>query len=240
MADETYFGNQYPDTLLENFNRTRFEFEELIKNMYTSLPVKVMAVKTGGLAPVGYVDIQPIVQQATSDCKLVDYPLITNAPYFRLQGGSNAVIIDPQEGDIGMAIFSSRDISSVKRARTIAPPGSLRKQDLSDAVYVGGILNAEPVQFIQFKDDGILIYSPSDVTVQAPTVTIDASSSITLDSPVVQITGQLSQTGSKGSGAQIKGGLTNEGGAISSNGIVLDSHKHGGVQTGGGETGGPI
>ena len=240
MTEQTYFGNQFPDLTLDNFNRTRLEFENLIKNMYTSLPVKVVAVKNSGLSPVGYVDIQPIVQQATAGSNLVDYPLITNAPYFRLQGGKNAIVIDPHVGDIGTAIFSSRDITSAKRIRGTAPPGSLRKFDLSDAIYTGGILNGTPVQFAHFKDDGIDIISPFNIKIQAPTVTIDASSSITLDSPIVQITGQISQTGAKGSGASMQGGITNTGGTISSNGIVLDSHKHGGVQTGGGETGGPV
>ena len=45
--------------------------------------------------------------------------------------------------------------------------------------------------------------------------------------------------GSGGVGATITGGIRNTGGQIESNGIVLESHVHGGVETGGGTTGGP-
>lgn len=45
--------------------------------------------------------------------------------------------------------------------------------------------------------------------------------------------------GSGGVGATITGGIRNTGGQIESNGIVLETHVHGGVETGGGNTGGP-
>jgi phage baseplate assembly protein gpV len=35
------------------------------------------------------------------------------------------------------------------------------------------------------------------------------------------------------------GNLTHSGGSITSNGVVVHNHKHGGVQTGGGNTGTP-
>lgn len=223
-----------------DYERSRYEFEAHIRNMYASLPVKVIAVNAAGLAPVGFVDIQPTIPQRLANGQTIPYPVIYNAPYFRLQGGTNAIIIDPQPGDIGVACFASRDMSGTKRQRGMAAAASLRKWSLSDAIYIGGILNSKPVQYIYFKDDGVLVFSPHKVTVEAPEVTLDASQKITLDSPLILVTGALQQTASKGGGAQIKGGLANTGGTISSNGVVLESHVHSGVQPGGGNTGAPV
>ncbi|EGK7843467.1 hypothetical protein KMW47_005458, partial [Salmonella enterica] len=77
------------------------------------------------------------------------------------------------------------------------------------------------------------------------------ATSITLDAPTVTCTGlmqakSISVGGSGGGSAtisgpvNIKGSVTQTGGGLSSNGVVLDSHKHDGVQPGGGTTGGPV
>lgn len=53
-------------------------------------------------------------------------------------------------------------------------------------------------------------------------------------------TGNIANTyGSGGTGASISGGIQNTGGTISSNGIVLDTHVHGGVRAGSDNTSGP-
>nr|DAN96667.1 MAG TPA: baseplate protein [Caudoviricetes sp.] len=220
--------------------KLRVAFEYMMRNLYAALPVRVIRVKYGGLAPVGFVDIQPLPKQIDPGGQPMDYPMIANVPYFRLQGGKNAIIIDPQEGDIGVAVFSSRDISGVKRARGEAVVGSYRRMNLSDAIYSGGILNQTPQQYVMFSDSGITVYSPTKITCVAPDIVLEGANSITADTPLFKITGQMVQTGAKGSGAQTQGGITNTGGTISSNGKVLETHVHSGVQTGGGNTGQPV
>ena len=77
-----------------------------------------------------------------------------------------------------------------------------------------------------------------EITGQA--VNIKSPGKIVLDAPLVEVAGPLVQTGAKGSGpSSFKGGFTNTGGRIESNGISLETHTHSGVQTGGGSTGGP-
>jgi len=51
--------------------------------------------------------------------------------------------------------------------------------------------------------------------------------------------GGLNNNGSS-SGATINGPITHNGGDLSSNGVVVHSHHHSGVQTGSGETGDPV
>ena len=168
-------------------NVIKFLMKSAMTRLNTSLPVEVLAVKAAGVDPVGFVDVRILVDQITADDKTHQYGMIPNVPYFRLQGGDKAVIIDPEVGDIGMACFCSRDISAMKNARKGAPPGSRRMYDISDALYVGGFLNKAPTHYIQFTNDGILVHTPGAVTVEAATAMIKATTSATVNAPSVSI-----------------------------------------------------
>lgn len=217
-----YYGLTDVATGQGGWNQQLFLIQQQMLGLNTSLPVKVLSVNATGVNPVGFVSIQILVDQITGDNKTISHGEIPNVPYFRLQGGNNAVIIDPEVGDIGLACFSSRDISAVKNARQEAPPGSRRSHDFSDAMYIGGFLNKAPTQYIQFTSGGILIHSPSNIKLEAPIVDIQAAT--------VNITANLNVTGN----AAFTGTMNNNGVNIGSN------HQHSGVQTGPDNTGGPI
>lgn len=144
-------------------NGLNFAIKQAMLKLQTALPVRVMAVRNAGLAPVGQVDIQVLVDMVDGQGNTVQHGTIPNVPYFRLQGGANAVIVDPQPGDIGMACFCSRDISAVKSVKDAAPPGSWRSHDFSDALYIGGFLNGTPTSYIQITQGGILVHNSSGV-----------------------------------------------------------------------------
>jgi len=144
-------------------NGLNFAIQQAMLKLQTSLPVRVMAVRNAGLAPVGQVDIQVLVDMVDGQGNTVQHGTISNVPYFRLQGGTNAVIVDPSPGDIGMACFCSRDISAVKSVKDAAPPGSWRSHDFSDALYLGGFLNGTPTSYIQITEGGILVHNASGV-----------------------------------------------------------------------------
>lgn len=152
-----------PSDFDSDMNGLRFAIQQAMNKLQTSLPVRVMAVRNAGLAPVGQVDIQVLVDMVDGQGNTVQHGIIPNVPYFRLQGGTNAVIVDPSPGDIGMACFCSRDISAVKSAKKQAPPGSWRTHDFSDALYLGGFLNGTPTSYIQITEGGILVHNTSGV-----------------------------------------------------------------------------
>ena len=105
------------EAILANLIRTR------MLRMRTSLPVRVESVTNdGGVSPIGRVSIRPLVQQVDGEGNATDHGIINNVPYFRIQGGANAVIMDPEVGDIGMALFADRDISAVKASGQSSPP----------------------------------------------------------------------------------------------------------------------
>lgn len=152
-----------PSDFGSELNGLNFAIQQAMLRLQTSLPVQVMAVRNAGLAPVGQVDIRVLVDMVDGRGNTVQHGTINNVPYFRLQGGVNALIVDPAPGDIGMACFCSRDISAVKSAKKQAPPGSWRTHDFSDALYLGGFLNGTPTSYIQITENGILVHNSSGV-----------------------------------------------------------------------------
>ena len=145
-----------------------FFFEQMLAKVQTSLPVRVVAVtNSGGASPTGFVDVVPMVTQTDATGVAVPHTTIFNLPYCRVQGGANAVIIDPQVGDIGVAVFSSRDISKVKYTGKENPPGSDRRYSFSDGMYLFGIITTAPTQYIQFVEGGMVIHTPGTLSIQA-------------------------------------------------------------------------
>ena len=151
------------------FNETNFLIQQLLDGVQTALPVKILAVYPDAEF-TGLVDIQPLVQQIAGDDSLIDRGVIHNVPYTRIQGGVNAIIIDPVIGDIGIAVFCSRDISTVKKTKSISPPASYRAHSFSDGLYIGGILNATPTRFIKFTETGIEIKASDTLTINSKVV----------------------------------------------------------------------
>lgn len=142
-------ASQFSDT--SEYNRMAFVVQQLLSRVSTCAVVRVVAVN----AATGTVDISPMVHQVDGRGQPMPHGTIFDAPYIRLQAGSSAIILDPVAGDIGLAFFASHDISKVKATRAPALPGSKRRHSLSDALYVGGILNQAPTQYIKFRNGGI-------------------------------------------------------------------------------------
>lgn len=166
-----------------------FVIKQALSSTRTSTLVQVVAcTNSGGLSPVGFVDVKVLVQRMDGEGNFIDAGLINNVPYLRVQGGTDAIIMDPKPGDIGLAAISDRDLSAVKASKAAAAPGSNRRHDMADALYLGGVLNGVPTQYVQFSASGISIISPKSVSLQAPKVTIQ-SPAVTITSDDVQING---------------------------------------------------
>jgi hypothetical protein len=179
MADESLNGFRTTPASSTPFNVAYFMIRQYMAKVRTATIVKVLAVTNdGGLSPVGSVDIQPLVQQTDGVGNVTALPPVYGVPYMRIQGGTNAVIIDPQVGDLGIALFGDRDLSAVKTTKDMAPPGSSRRNSLADALYIGGLLNGAPVQFVQFEASGITVKSPVKVTIEAPTVAVQGDMTV--------------------------------------------------------------
>jgi hypothetical protein len=156
------FGQQDAGSGANDFNAFVFAWKRLLGKIRTIDMVQVQSCSNaGGVSPVGVVSVQVLTNQMTGNRNAVPHGTIYNVPYMRLQGGANAIILDPQVGDLGVCGFCSRDISAVKSGKAAANPGSYRMFDWADGVYFGGFLNGTPTQYIQFSATGVAIQAPA-------------------------------------------------------------------------------
>jgi hypothetical protein len=200
-----YNGFQPNETFGSKFNATQFQIQQLLSQVRTAIPVQVQScTNDGGLAPFGFVNVLPLINQVDGQMNMTSHGIIHKVPYCRLQGGANAIIIDPQAGDIGIMIVADRDISTLINTQAQANPATFRQFDLSDGMYIGGILNAQPTQYIQFNDSGITIFSPNNITAQTTgnvtviaggNADVTASESAAVTAPTITLTGTTTVDG---------------------------------------------
>lgn len=225
-SDQTVQSTQTLQSANSPYNAIRTLLDALLPHINTAMLVRVDSVTPGGTGPVGSLSATPMVTQMDGQGRTVPVQSLPRLPYMRLQGGKCAIICDPIPGDIGIAVFAQKDISTVASGATEpSQPGSFRTHDQADGLYIGGVLNVAPETWLELTQEGGM--------------TLHAPQKIVLDTPLVEISGRMVQTGQQGQGSSMQGGFTNMGGTVSSNGIVLDTHTHGGVQPGSGNTGGP-
>jgi len=163
-----------PDESVQGAKQAEAIINGLIGKKFTTTIVKVLSVEAGANSAVGFVDVVDMVQQMDADGNGLGGTIMYRLPYFRLQGGANAVVIDPVVGDIGMASMCMRDITTVKNTREESTPASRRICSPSDGLYVGGFLNSAPKQFIEFLESGVNITSTGVVTINGTKVVINA------------------------------------------------------------------
>lgn len=248
-------GFAKPTDFWGQYNNMFFVIQQAIAKLNTSTLVRIeKCTNSGGLSPVGFVDVTPLVNQTDSQGKQVPHITIYNVPYFRIQGGANAIIIDPEPGDIGMCCFASRDISKVKSTKKQGNPGSFRQYSMADGLYIGGMLNGAPTQYVQFSTTGIRVHSPVQVKLDAPDIVLDAqtveingSTSTTITTPTFTVNGatylngSITQLGTGGTGTTaILIGPLNVTNDVTGVGTSLHTHVHSGVQTGTNNTGQPV
>lgn len=172
------FGQQQPTSAATEYQALQFMLLQRLLRIQTAIMVQIVATYGGGVGPVGLCDVLPLVDQIDGAGNVVPHLTIYGRPYLRQQGGKSAVILDPAAGDEGLMVFCSRDISSlIANAQAGAapqqvPPASRRIFSFADGLYVGGYLNGEPTQYIEFVPNGggINVVSPGPVTINGATI----------------------------------------------------------------------
>lgn len=256
MANEGsgFYGFEKPGTSANQFNALRFLVQGMLSRVRTATLVQVKAVtNSGGVAEVGFVDILPLVSQIDGIGQATPHGTIFKCPYLRIQGGSNAIILDPQVGDIGIAVFADRDISSATANKGPANPGSRRRFSMADGLYLGGVLNGVPDQYVRFSTAGIEIHSPTqvkltapDVRIDATTVEINASTSATVTTPTFTVNGATQLNGAVTASSTVTAGTSvTAPNVVGTTNVTFGgksgiAHQHSGVTTGTGNTGAPI
>ena len=140
----------------------------------------------------------------------------------------------PEEGTEATVVFVGADRSHP--VVVVADDRRVRKKGLKPGEVAVYHKNGD---FIHLKNENEIEVKTKTFNVNCTTATLSASSEITLDTPLVTLTGRQQTTGKKSGGgaSTFVGGLENTGGEGISNGVSLEHHTHPGDS--GGTTGEP-
>lgn len=226
--------------------------------MNTTLPGKIISYD--GKTAV----VTPSMDMQLTSGKTLKPPQIISVPVYWLtaDAGAAQITVPLKPGDAVVLHFSQRSIENWLSGSDQAPDDP-RRFDLTDCfctpVMRPTVARADTDSVnVQYGDGTIKIDSGGNLTIDvkstvhnSPPVTINASDSVTVNSPSstfngdVTVNGMLTYTagltGSGGGGASIAGGVSITGGSVTHNGTNIgDDHKHSGVKSGGSNTGGPV
>lgn len=242
-------GQQDFTTDASQFNATDFQIQQALRKINTAEPVRVVSVQPGAVGPVGMVSVQPLVNLVTGTGDGMAQSTLYQLPYLRIQGGENAVIVDPKPGDIGLAVYAMRDTETVKANRdgNAANPGSARMYSKGDGFFLGGFLNATPKRYVMVDDTGITLddgqggkleLKGGKLSITAPAGIESTSPTEVHDTPSLVFGNSDGAVATMNADMQINGSVTSTGDQVAG-GISQMQHTHTGVQTGSGNTGKP-
>lgn len=185
----------------------------LAHNMRVAMPAKVASYDPA--RSVASIELAVPLKTATGQERPA--PVISGVPVMWPRAGVASITYPLKAGDYGLAVFADTDISAwVAELAENAGTGT-RAHSLTDAMFLPMSHNLAPSSI-----DGLVVtYGTNTILLNDAGATVTAGN-ITLAGNVA-VSGSLSVTGQS-----------------TLNGINFNSHTHGGVQTGGGITGGPI
>lgn len=235
---EAGYGQMDPTDVAHPFNAQTFMIESIMARMNTAKPVVVVGVSGGGVGQPPTLSVQPMVNQIDGEGFNSPHGIIHGIPVARLQGGKSAIINDPKVGDRGIMICADRDISSVKTNRDVSGPGSFRRHDAADGMFVPCLFGDQPEQYVFFTDDGIVILDKTGnkVTFDPAGMTLaDAFGNV-----VAMANGSMTITPGAGT-LTVNGSIVATGGISSNGGMhTMAGHVHSGVDPGAGDSGPPV
>jgi hypothetical protein len=263
-TNDGFFGQKELATGNSEFNQLEFVVRMLTGKFNIATLAQVVAVNpapNNTSQAVGTVDVLPLVGQVDGGGAIWPATTIFDLPYFRLQAGTAAILVDPVVGDVGLVVFCDKDISSVKASQgQPAGPASARRFDMADGFYVGGWMSAVvPTNYIQVNASQIevavggitAVLTSSGIVLTGPTKivgTLEVTGNATFDAQAevkgllladasMQLSGTMSGAGGGGQlNVNVPIVSTKE---ISSGGHTLTAHTHAGVQSGGSNTAPP-
>lgn len=156
------------------------------------------------------------------------------------QGGF-LIYFPVRTGDKGWLIANDRDISIYKQTGEQSAPNTNRLHSFEDGWFLpdtalAAATLADPAKCCIQSYDGT-----TSITLGTGTITMTCPTEIILNTPLVSIAGQIVAGTDAGftRTATFNGTIMTTGDVVAGT-VSLDSHVHTGVETGGGETGGPV
>lgn len=230
--------------------------ESVMSGLFVALPCIVQSFNPDAVT----IEAQPAIKWRINEDgidKTVPLPLLVDVPVIFPRGGGATLTFPIKAGDECLVIFADRCIDYWWQSGGVQEAVDPRKHNLSDGLaLVGPQSQAQKISGISTSevqlrsDDGsayVAINTGSKyVTVITPAkLTATAKGGTEINSPEIVLNGNVTINGNLSQGMGESGGEANMNGPVTvkndvtAGGISLTKHKHGGVQTGGGNTGEP-
>lgn len=236
-------------------NAISASLHNVTRQMRTAMPGRVMSFD----ATRQTATIQPLIRMMMADGTAVDLPPLADVPVQFPEGGGFAFTFPLAAGDEGIVVIGDRCIDGWWQSGQPSAPLDYRMHDLSDGMFIPGI-NSRPKVIPSMATDAVVMrkfdgsaYVKIDKggNIEADGTLFTVKCPAVFEQPVVMqntqvvqglfsfMAGLEGQAG--GAGSTIMGGLDLVGGQLTHNGKDIGaSHKHGGVQSGGSTSGGPV
>lgn len=230
-----------------------------LKDTHTAFPARIVSFdstfQTATVQPM----IKRIFKNDQGEDDALSLPLLINAPVWLPRAGGFVMTFPIKPGDDCLVICAERSIDNWWTFGVEQAPKDVRFHALSDAIVLCGVApqtkavaNYNENDLVLRKESNdplVALRDNGDVELQAAgsTITIKPSGDITLssptkiilDAPITETTSQMIVNGN----LQVNGDSDSTGTSSAtdhvSSGISGNSHTHGGVQPGSGNTGGP-
>lgn len=196
QAQQGYSGQLGLNDPGSQYGVLAFIVEQLLGGVRTFVPVQVVAVIGGGVGTVPpKVDVHPMVKQMDGIGTTTPHGNVLSLPVMRWKCGNGSIIADPVVGDIGLAAISDRDMSAVVASGAESAPGSFRRFNLADGVYLGGILGPVPTQYIAFTSTGVKVSDKNGNVIEMKAGSIAITGNVTVTGTVISGFGGADQVG---------------------------------------------
>lgn len=233
--------------------------------IWTALPCEVVSYDATKKTCVLQPTLQASIQDENGAFHWETLPLLLDCPVFFPSGGGCVMTFPIQPGDEALAIFSSRCIDSWWQSGGIQVQAELRMHDLSDGFAFVGVSSAptvpgsistttaqlrnlEGTTYVEVNPAGsVNVVATGDATVivggdivatAGGSIEANAATAISLTAPNIALNGNITTLPGPGGTIALNGNIAMTG-TITINGINFSTHKHTGVQTGSGTSGGP-
>ncbi len=134
------------------------------------------------------VTVKPLIAQIDADNNKIELSEIFEIPYFRYSAGRTAVKLDPVAGDIGVLIIFKSDSNNIKTGdNSQILPNTFLNYPLYSGIYIGGMLNNDPENYIEIKDDSITINANKKIVINCQTAEINADSEVNINSSKINL-----------------------------------------------------
>ncbi|WP_242349264.1 hypothetical protein [Mucispirillum schaedleri] len=173
------------EDLTSEYNALNFIITSIIKStVNTCYAVTVTKVDADNQK----VTVKPLIVQIDADNNKIELSEIFEIPYFRYSAGRTAVKLDPVAGDIGVLIIFKSDSNNIKTGdNSQILPNTFLNYPLYSGIYIGGMLNNDPENYIEIKDDSITINANKKIVINCQTAEINADSEVNINSSKINL-----------------------------------------------------